>query len=113
MVVLKTVREKGERMSAKRRCVRLEGSRKAKPWRAKLKIAGKTVDLGRWATRVEGMAAYRAVRNIFPMKPLGRPRKKLAGEPAKPALEYPEQLELFHPDEYARGSVGDSSKSPG
>jgi hypothetical protein len=82
-------------MSAQPRCVRREASRKSKQWRAMVKIAGKPVDLGRWATRVEGLAAYKAVRKLFPINPPGRPKK----QPAGPTLEdYPEQLELFPPD---------------
>ena len=53
-------------MNPQRRCVRLETFRKSKPWRAKIRISGKVVDLGRYATREEGLAAYKAARKVCP-----------------------------------------------
>lgn len=72
-------------MRIKTRCVRHEASRKARPWRAKLKIAGKTVDLGWWATREEGLAACKGARKAAPARQAGRP--PMSGERQRAILE--------------------------
>jgi hypothetical protein len=62
-------------VSVRLRCVRLETSRlgQAKPYRAKIVINGKPRDLGRYATREEGEAAFRGARKACPMQLRGRP----------------------------------------
>jgi hypothetical protein len=46
-------------MNPQRRCVHPEMSRKAKPWRAKIKIAGKVIDLGRFACKKSPIVSSR------------------------------------------------------
>ena len=73
----------------RRRCVRLESSRKYKLWRAKIRISGKVVDLGRYATRAEGLAPYKAARKVCPPKAPGRPKKQ---PPHRTLEDYPDMM---------------------
>jgi hypothetical protein len=60
----------GPRM--KNRAVRFDASRKRKPYRAKILVDGKPVDLGRYTTKADGEAACRAAWKVRPpQRPVG------------------------------------------
>jgi hypothetical protein len=90
----------------KARAVRYERGRSSTPFKAKLWIDGRSVNLGRYASREEADAACRAVRKVLPAKQPTKP--PLTDEARVAILSTYEQLRIGRATARAHGVSHDT-----